>query len=1621
MRKNTKIHKKNIKVLAKTAVALSAFTMTATLAVINRENSNADTIRDDKNATSLPGSFKGFTFNKDVPSMPVYGIVKSEPLFMSDMKTTGSHYKAWCVNYDRYSPDSGSSTTKKKAVSNYMFHALRAGYPMKSVSKLGANSQTEAIAATQIAVWIAAGNFKLSDVNWNNYYLPGKFYYSANKTTQTERNHAKKLVTKILEDAKKDKTSQSTPKGTIVKSGSERDTGDAKEQDYKVGLTGSHKFYGTSAKISDLKVTGDATLLQNGKQLSKGSSFNPTQKVTISSKNGGDLSFSTSGTIDTFFKAGQYNTQNNGKPTQNVSIMSNVDADYYPIKTTTTTASKGKPKGSIELTKQGSEGDPMENIKFDLLDKDKKVIKSGVTDDGGSLEFEDLEAGTYFVREADTDTEHKVNHALHDSSFTDDDIENSNTPSLDITNDVIDDNPYIKTAATEQDTGSRYIDAKNTKLQDEIQIDNLDGSHQYKLVDTMKDPKTGETAMIDGKPVTKEVQFTADGESGSHSSHKETLKFDDAQFKGLQGKKYSFESKLYTVSDNPSLNNKLVAQEFSLNDTNQTITVRKPVIKTKLRSAIQQDSTTDTQKVNPYTKTKLIDNVDIQYLVKDHEYTTHLKMMIKQKDGSVKPLVVNGKEITATKDFSADNDHMNIDVPFDEFDTTNLNGKDLVVYSNVTPKDETDNQLATHNDADDKDETAHVTDPQIQSNAFIDDDSQSNPNHNSRLKDRVAYSDVAQNQPMTLAAVAADDNGNATVIKSKATDYQGHAINGTGADSNKEIKTANYYLEGKVNITPASDEGTVDVPLQKVATGVTNLTENPKDDQTDVSSPSKRYDLNKLNPVDPDDVNIDPTKAAQTSTNNAYYEELAGKLGFTPKNDSTVYDIDTTSIAGQKLHMYEDLYVDGDKSPVVHESNNANEDQTVEIKKIKIVTEAYLNDHKVSNPSKKSRLYDKVRIENAAPGHKLQISSLVVNQKDGKNIEITDHDKIYNLMGKLEYIPETTNSSVKVPLQMVTKSDGISKNDNNGNPNILNPDNVLSLQIENVKDDRTVQNLNVAVNSLQSDGSDNKNDVIKEVQNSYDTLKDLVYNSKIGMPDDTIKYSQKLINTIGNGKDYDLTDLKDSANYLLKNINDEVRNGVLVTNDQYETVKAKAQDMKDNPDKYKSETTSTSVENSDAESEESSQTRVKNNLIETKDPQQDSDEEQISDNRFAIDTTQLRGQTLSLYEDVTNPYDNNDTTIVSEANVKNSDQSTRVTNPSAQTMQTVNDKKQVYSDVKLANIVDKVQFKDFAPNEQVTLTAVEMDKGTKEAAKLEGNYLVGRQTFTPKTLDGTVKVYMAPQQEQPEMMYMVKLLNSNGLPTSNMNNTQEASSNKTADQALGMNGTNENDSQNNTSSNSNGQTDAGHSNTVETNQNGDNSYESGANNTVGTDNVNSHTDTTQNSLDLNSLTKLADNNDNPTPSRWTAFETAQTNDGSVITEHKDISSDDQTVTIQIPKSSNTSTDGKGNIVINNQNGQQQGNNNKNGDNSNSSNSNGGSASSNSNGGSNSNSSNNGGATGGSSNGTINGSNSGTPSNGQSSGSQLGGGSYYSPKLAQTGSSEKVSHSWLYEKIYSLFK
>ncbi|WP_288528784.1 VaFE repeat-containing surface-anchored protein [uncultured Secundilactobacillus sp.] len=1630
------------------ATAGSAFTETADAAQIQMPGVTKT------KGTTLPKSFHGFKTAIPTSKFPVYGKVGSEPLIHEDF-VTSSGYQAWCLNYNQYSPNASSTTGSMKSLTALEFHVLLNGYPFRTAKELGVKSQLQALATTQYALWVAAGNFSYDSITWS---AKGAAAWGGVATSDENRNTVRKAVKALLTKARADKRSQTAPKLSFTKFSSKTNGDGSKTYYYKPAVSGN--WTTKSATISAVSLPSGGKLEQDGKELKKGSTFNFTKSIQMTLPKGDKAekaSFSGEATVDSFFAGGRYNIPG----VQDAAVTSATYDNAKVLKasasasSTPTVEPTPETEGSLKIHKVGEKDEPLKDIKFDLLDENKKVIQSGVTDESGLVEFKNLKAGLYYYREASSDQEHDLDPVSYPVEIDGDtEVTVKNVPKRDT--------PIIRSFTTETETGSRLVDAKKTNLTDQVVFDNLDEGHDYIAEDTLYDRETKQPVMVDGKPVTGSVSFT-----GDHSGHDvESIPL-KADFTGQQAKKYVTIVKVYRADDK-----KLLAQEDSFNDTNQGIEVLKPKLITTATS-------NDLKVANPYSKTKVKDHVQAVGLVKNHKYTVHLHEMVKNADGSVEPLKNNGKEVVAEKTFTADYYEDEFDVDFPEFDTRDIKGKDIVIYSEITPDDDPANALGSEHNAKDAGETIRITNPQLQTQALIDDDSLSNPYKASLLKDRVTYTDLAPNTPVELSAIMADKNKRAVVV-------------------NKDKK--NYLLMGKVTVTPASDTDTVDVPLEMVNTpDAYNKLDNgdkTKQDENgnvvDVSDAALRQTLNTLKPIQVGDFNIDAEKAGQT----------AG--GSDLKNP---YLIDTRTLAGKSMTAFEDLTEQPDQPMASHADVNSKE-QTVNITNPKIHTKALLNDHKVSNPNSKSHLKDVVSYEGVAPDHEFDLSALAVDPTSGKRITLNDGKKgSFNLMGRTTVMPKAAKGEATVPLQQVKAVDDNENTTNGATTNGAASDDSAkadaaakqttawssietpesTIKIDSTGTDKQISDaaklmldlaksygvdasdFNKTLTSVSDPmTNDQKLKLVEQFKNLSAKIKD--------QRDQAVNETHKEISIHSTDSDQQIkqaaTDIETWAKELgvdTKALEKAVSDAhdPMTNDDKKEIVRqwSTVSDAINAAQKQDIKTDDTVKEEprvyEDTQITQSAEKRVHDNTIQAQNPLFDDTPIDPKSATYDIDTTLLRGQKMVMLEDMSSMDDADSpskTVITSEVDKTNKDQQVRVTSPKIQTLQTIKNLKTLDGVTQKEPLADTVSFTDLAPNEKVTLTAAEMDKGTKQAVRLNGQYLDGRKTFTPTTSDGKVTVNLNPFNDAPSARYMVQMLDDKGLlhntsikeatdSTQNSDNNAAALDRDETDTADDGRGATDNDSRQSTNGgqdtdsvakdqDSSSLSEKDKQAIAEGTGNSDNydnkDYNGQAGAELGTDNVDQHEDTSVYDLNLETIT---------TPQTWTAFESLENPNGDMIAEHKDINSADQTVTINPkPKSPTPPTtpgegghnENNGKLKIKNKNSNQGSNKSDN------KNKTGNASGGNATGSNNTNNVNVGGGSGSGGPNSTNGSN-GNNGSGSNGGIQTGSGqgvgagatgkniapvnsnaSPASPQLAQTGASDKVSHNGFYNFLYHLF-
>ncbi|MDB1678303.1 MULTISPECIES: VaFE repeat-containing surface-anchored protein [Enterococcus] len=247
----------------------------------------------------------------------------------------------------------------------------------------------------------------------------------------------------------------------------------------------------------------------------------------------------------------------------------------------------------------------------------------------------------------------------------------------------------------------------------------------------------------------------------------------------------------------------------------------------------------------PDTTATVVDEVSYQNLIVGKEYTVTGKVMDKETG---KPLVINGKEVTASGKFTAKTPNGKQDVEF-TFNTAGLDGKKLVVFESMS----TDNkEVATHADINDEGQTVEVDKktPKIGTTATdkADKDKTLATDQKVTVVDEVSYSGLIAGKEYTVTGILMDkETGKPLMIDgkevTKSAKFTAKTANGkqnveftfdtAGLDDKELVVFENLYFGTKVIATHAdiNDKGQtvkVDKKTPKIGTTATDKADKDK-------------------------------------------------------------------------------------------------------------------------------------------------------------------------------------------------------------------------------------------------------------------------------------------------------------------------------------------------------------------------------------------------------------------------------------------------------------------------------------------------------------------------------------------------------------------------------------------------------------------------------------------------------------------------------------------------------------------------------------------------------------------------------------------------------------------------
>lgn len=282
--------------------------------------------------------------------------------------------------------------------------------------------------------------------------------------------------------------------------------------------------------------------------------------------------------------------------------------------------------------------------------------------------------------------------------------------------------PSIGTTAADKADNDKFVVATGGTIIDKVAYTNLSVNKTYTVSGTLQDKATGKPVTVDGRTVTGTTTFTPTTASGTVDVP-------------ITVPANALAGRTVVVFETVSLDGKQVAVHNDISDEGQTVYIP------KIGTTATDNADGDTLVANQGTQT-VKDSVAYTGLQAGEKYTVSGTL---QDRATGKPVLVNGRTITATKTFTAEKSDGTVDVLF-QVPGEVLAGKTLVAFETVSHDK---NEVAVHADIKDEGQTVHV--PSVGTSIADQSDGDRNlPASGGTVVDTVKYSNLIAGQKYTV-------------------------------------------------------------------------------------------------------------------------------------------------------------------------------------------------------------------------------------------------------------------------------------------------------------------------------------------------------------------------------------------------------------------------------------------------------------------------------------------------------------------------------------------------------------------------------------------------------------------------------------------------------------------------------------------------------------------------------------------------------------------------------------------------------------------------------------------------------------------------------------------------------
>ena len=608
--------------------------------------------------------------------------------------------------------------------------------------------------------------------------------------------------------------------------------------------------------------------------------------------------------------------------------------------------------------------------------------------------------------------------------------------------------PKLSTSAVSEADNSKSVTAEgDATVTDYVRYTGLTAGQTYTLTGTLMDKSTKKAFVnADGNPVTATAEFTAEAESGTATV---TFTFDASGIK-TGTKLVAFETL--------STNGIEIADHKDINDIDQTVTVKAPVIGTTAVDAADGDKTVTGEENVAVRDTVHYNNVTPG---KTYKVTGTLYEKVTDKDGKVSKKVFkdkNGNPVTAEANFTAEDSYGNVDVTF-YFDGSSLKeGTSLVAFESLSYNDK---EIASHADVNDAGQTVTIGKPKLSTSAAdaLDGDRNLIGEDSATVVDTVHYNNVTPGKTYkvtgTLYEKVTDKDGK--VSKKQLLDADGNPVT-----AETEFVPEDTY--GTVDVTFTFDASDLKAKDKVVAFESLSLNGKELTSHADIEDKSQTVTITKptlsTTAVDSLDADknligegdatiVDTVKYKNVTPGKTYkvtgtlYEKVTDKDGkvskkqlldadgnpvtaeteFVPEDTYGTVDVTFTFDASDlkakdKVVAFESLSLNGKE--LASHADIEDKSQTVTITKPEVGTTAkdgFDGNQTVVSDTEVS-VVDTVKYKNVTPGKTYKVTGTLyekVTDKDGKvsKKQLLDADG-NPVTAETEFVPEDTYGTVDV-------------------------------------------------------------------------------------------------------------------------------------------------------------------------------------------------------------------------------------------------------------------------------------------------------------------------------------------------------------------------------------------------------------------------------------------------------------------------------------------------------------------------------------------------------------------------------------------------------------------------------